>query len=253
MVESKKEKKELKSTLGVLSMIFGIVSIVNIWNPLLFLSLPAFVIGIIALVKVRKKQAAGKGMAIAGVATSSVVIAILIPVIIIAAILTANSDTKNNSPNRTENTSQNSGPTTSNETPKNTTPEKKTIGFDEEFTFDDLEIKILSDYSFSIIDNYFSDDDGKEVVKLPIYVKNLSDETHSLNMFNYNIYGPNGTQINTSNAYFMDDCIDYAGDLRSGASYTRYVYFLYEDNGTYAIEFSQLWGEKKTVEFEISK
>ena len=128
----------------------------------------------------------------------------------------------------------------------------KTIGLGETFTFDDLEITLENNISFTKIDNEFSDYNGQDVVRLPITVKNIKDETHSLNMFYYSIYGSKGTQLSTVSSYF-DDSIDFAGDLRSGASYTKNLYFLYDGNGKYAIEFNEVWGPKTTIEFDVTK
>ncbi len=130
--------------------------------------------------------------------------------------------------------------------------QKKTYGFDEEFEFDDLKIKIGANYSFTTIDNEFSDNYGKSVVKVPITVTNLKNETHGLNMFYYTIYGSKGTKVDSPSTYFMDDAVDFAGDLRSDASYTKYLYFIYDGDGNYAIEFNN-FSSKKTVEFNIKK
>ena len=50
----------------------------------------------------------------------------------------------------------------------------------------------------------------------------------------------------------VDDTVDYAGDLRSGASYTKYLYFLYDGNGTYAIEFNNCFTEEENTVFKYS-
>lgn len=128
----------------------------------------------------------------------------------------------------------------------------KIISLGEMFTFDDLEITLGNDISFTKINNQFSDYNGQDVVKVPITIKNIKDETHSLNMFYYSIYGANGTQLSTVASYF-DDSIDFAGDLRSGASYTKYLYFLYDGDSTYSVEFDKVWGPKTTVEFTVLK
>lgn len=128
---------------------------------------------------------------------------------------------------------------------------KTNYTFNEMFKFDNLEITIGSDYTFTTVDNKFSDYYQKDIVKIPVTVKNISDETHSLNMFYYSIFGASGAENANPSVYF-DDSIDYAGDLRSGGSYTKYFYVLYDGNGTYAIEFNSFFDEK-TVEFEIKK
>ena len=132
-----------------------------------------------------------------------------------------------------------------------TKEKNKSLELAETFKFDDLEITLGKEISFTKLDNKYSYDYGKDVVKLPITVKNLKDETHSLNMFYYKIYGATGVETDEVNSYF-DDNIDSAGDLRTGATYTKNIYFLYDENGTYAIEFND-WFTKIMIEFEVSK
>lgn len=129
--------------------------------------------------------------------------------------------------------------------------EKKSYGFNETFEFDGLEITINENYLFDTVKNRYSDYNNRTAVKLPITVKNISSETHGLNMFYYDIYGSQGTEAEGLDAYF-DDTISYSGDLRSGASYTKYMYFLYDGDGTYAIEFDN-YSEKVEVEITITK
>ena len=157
----------------------------------------------------------------------------------------------NNSSNYSNNNSNYSNNSSSESSKESSKPSKKTIGLEETFTFDDLEITLGKNISFATINNQFSDYNGQTAVKLPITVKNLKDETHGLNMFFYSVYGSKGTEVDTPSAYF-DDSIDFAGDLRTGASYTKYLYFMYDGNGTYAIEFDD-WLSKRTVEFTINK
>ena len=112
---------------------------------------------------------------------------------------------------------------------KNT--KKNQYELDKAFKFDGLEITISSQYEFTTLDNEFSDYYNSTVVKVPVTVKNLKDETHSLNMFYINWLGSTGTEVENFSAYF-DDAVEYAGDLRTGASYTKYFYFLYDGDGT---------------------
>ena len=122
---------------------------------------------------------------------------------------------------------------------------------DVPFTFDDLEITIGSEYSFSTVDNMYSEYNGQSVVRIPITVKNLSSETHSLNMFYITYYGSQGSQLDGVNYYF-DDAIESAGDLRTDASYTKYCYLLYDGDGTYTIELDD-WYDKISIDIEVSR
>lgn len=132
-----------------------------------------------------------------------------------------------------------------------TAPKKKVYGYNETFEFDNLEITIGEKLVFKKVDNRFSDYNGKTVVGIPFTVKNLNQETHSLNMFYYKVFGSVGTEIETVNSYFKDN-LDYAGDLRPNASYTKYTYCLYDGDGIYSIEFDN-HSDKKLVEINVKK
>jgi hypothetical protein len=135
---------------------------------------------------------------------------------------------------------------------EDTSTDTGVYGFDDTFTFDDLEITFGSDYTFTTISNQYSDYYGKDIVRVPVTVTNKSTETHGLNMFHYNIYGTSGSKTNNVSTWFSDDSLDYAGDLRSGASYTKYIYFVYDADGTYVFEFDN-YSEEVEVELEITK
>lgn len=132
------------------------------------------------------------------------------------------------------------------------TSKKDNYTLNETFKFDDLEITIEDNISYTTLSNIFSDYNGKTVVKIPVTVKNVKDEAHSLNMFYYKIYGSQGIELKSISTYFSNDSIDYAGELRPGASYTKYFYLLYDGNGTYTIELDN-WSKKITVEFDVNK
>lgn len=153
----------------------------------------------------------------------------------------------NGNNNSTTNSNINQGKTENPDQSQNST--KKVYGFNEAFVFDNLEITIGSNYAFEVVQNHFSEYNNQSAIKLPITVKNLSNDTHGLNMFEYDVYGSKGTEAQDLGAYF-DENIDHAGDLRSGASYTKFLYFLYDGDGKYAIEFDN-YSTKITVEFEI--
>lgn len=149
--------------------------------------------------------------------------------------------------------------TTSVETPSTTTstqatvnlPKSGTLKIGQTFEFDDLEITIGSNISFDKINNQFSEYNKQDVIKIPVTVKNIKDESHSLNMFYYKGFGSTGTQAKDLSTYF-DDSIFRAGSLRTGASHTCYIYLLYDGDGQYALEFDD-WSNKVTVEFNVSK
>lgn len=129
--------------------------------------------------------------------------------------------------------------------------EESTYSVNKPFTFDDLEITISDKYSFDTIDNEFSEYDKQTVIKLPVTIKNLKNETHSLNMFYYSFFGSKGTELDSISSFF-DDSVDFAGDLKQNASYDKYFYLLYDGDGTYTIEFDD-WSTKISIDIEIKK
>lgn len=81
-------KKQPKKTLALLSMIFGIVGLGFIWNILfLWLNIPlliaSLILGIIAIAKIKKGIASGKGMAIAGIIISGISV-VVVPIVVIS-------------------------------------------------------------------------------------------------------------------------------------------------------------------------
>ena len=123
----------------------------------------------------------------------------------------------------------------------------------ETFVFDDLEICISETYEFTTVDNQFSEYHNKPVVKIPVTVKNLSNESHNLNFLYVNAFGSSGTQIDIFTMYFDDSVIVSAGSLRPGASYTKYFYIPYDGDGKYTFEFKELFSSPIDVDINIKK
>lgn len=117
--------------------------------------------------------------------------------------------------------------------------------------FDGLELT-FGDYSFTEVDNMFSEYDKKSVVKIPVTVKNTSKSPHSLNMFYYTLFGSNGSE-SADVGYLLADDISEGGELLSGKSYTKYFHIVYDGDGIYTIAFDDLLFEKETVEIYVKK
>ena len=73
-------------------------------------------------------------------------------------------------------------------------------------------------------------------------------------MFDYQLFGSKGTELKDVATYFYDadDVVDYAGDLKPGASYKVYFYILYDGDGKYSIDFDN-YEEEASVEFDVTK
>ena len=149
---------------------------------------------------------------------------------------------------------KNSNNNTDTENPFDTSsnlPEYKTYGLGDTIIFDGLSLTFDSTYSFDTLSNSYSDYNGSTVIKLGVTVKNISTETNHLNMFSYDLFGSQGIELDGVSAYF-DENIDFAGDLKPGASYKSYFHILYDGDGNYSIDFDN-YSQKVSVEFKVIK
>ena len=128
--------------------------------------------------------------------------------------------------------------------------------YNDTITFDGLEITFKNDYDFTTLDNEYSKLDGSDVIRIPVHVKNISDNVAGINMFYVTMYGSNGTKIEDLSFYFMDDndMMNDAGtdSLRSGAEIDVICHILYDGDGDYYISFDNFSSEIE-VKFPIKK
>lgn len=124
-------------------------------------------------------------------------------------------------------------------------------GLGDTFTFDGLEFTFDKYYSFTKIDNEYSENYNDPVIKIGVNIKNTSSEPKHLSMFDYDIYGSKDTRLDSIHAYFYDTA-DHSFDLASEESYKKYFYILYDGNGKYRIDFNNL-KEEVVVQFIIKK
>ena len=143
---------------------------------------------------------------------------------------------------------------------KDTTPDQETVGKDTTPTFgtvikfDNLEITFGEAVQFTAVKNKYSDLNGKDVIKIPVTVKNVGSEIGGLNMFFVNVYGSKGVTLDDPSAYFDDDIRWVCGTdaLRPDAEMSAYIYLLYDGDGDYYVAFDN-WSEKIEVKLPISK
>lgn len=148
-----------------------------------------------------------------------------------------NSSTNDNNANNTD---------SSKDDQQNNANKEPTLGSTVEF--DDLELTFGTEISTTTVNNQFSEQNGQTVIVVPVTVTNKKSETHSLNMFYIKTFGSTGTETKDITAYFMDDDVSWAGDLRSGASYETSFHILYDGDGDYYIVLDNF---KKEVEIVI--
>ena len=119
------------------------------------------------------------------------------------------------------------------------------------FTFNNFELTIGKEVSFSKVEASYSDKNGTEVVAVPITIKNVGEETKSFNYFYTTYFGSKGTEL-SGIEYYFEDSIYKTGSLRSGGSINAKMYFIYDGDGTYAVEFND-FTDKYELEFEVKK
>ncbi len=104
----------------------------------------------------------------------------------------------------------------------------------EQFEFDNLKISILDKFEIFKLDNTYSIYNGKNIIKIPISITNISDTNHGLNLFYYDIFDDTGNSIDEVAGYY-EESLYYAEDLKKDSSYTKYIYALYFGNDSYII------------------
>ena len=122
------------------------------------------------------------------------------------------------------------------------TEEKYALG--STFVFDDLEITFCEEdnVSWTTIDANDSD-----VIIVPVTLKNLKDELHSLNRFDFAFYGPSESKLEPVHTSFLSDDIYYSGSIQAGESIDSLFHIPYDGDGDYSIVF-----ENRNTTIEVS-
>ncbi|MCQ2476071.1 MAG: hypothetical protein MJ173_09245 [Clostridia bacterium] len=136
--------------------------------------------------------------------------------------------------------------------PTTLAPQPTSFTLGDTFTFDGFELTIGTTASFTSVQNQFSELNGKPVVRIPVKLKNVSSETKGFSMFNMKYFGSQGTEISGCSTYFQEDCIEWSGKLRPNASKDVAMYFVYDGDGIYGVDFDD-FSNKVSVEFKIKK
>lgn len=126
------------------------------------------------------------------------------------------------------------------------------LSFNDTFEFDGFELTIQSDIEWDTVKNQFSEQNGAEVMLIPMHIKNISGESKSMSMFSISLYGSSGVELDSVDSYF-DNTLGYDGvSLRDGTETDVYLAMLYDGDGDYYIEFSDFFN-KIEVRLPISK
>lgn len=126
------------------------------------------------------------------------------------------------------------------------------VELEETFEFDNLEITLGTDIAWDVIENEFFELNGAAVFSLPITVTNLSERTRKFDMFSYIQFSPTGEKLVSISSFFVDNAIDWSDDISPNETVEAYMYFLFDDNGEYVIEFDNS-SERIKIVFDIQQ
>jgi len=129
---------------------------------------------------------------------------------------------------------------------------KKELTLGDTFKFDGLEITFGTDVRIVIHESnsIFDMNKTKEVVRVPIAVKNIKEESNALKRWDLTFFGPQGIEIEDMSRHFSDNIKN--DNIRSSVEIYYSLYFLYEGNGDYFIEFND-YGRKTEVKVPVTK
>lgn len=125
----------------------------------------------------------------------------------------------------------------------------QTLGLGSSFEFDGFTIQIGDSISTTTLENQYSEKDGSTIIVLPITLTNNGEEANNLNMFYVTEYGSQGLELDSVYTYFDD--IRMAGKMQPGATMSGALYFLYDGDGSYILEFATLASEPIEVELQV--
>jgi len=233
--------KNEKNTFAIVGLICSLCGLITCG----FTSVFGLVFSIIGLVRSKKMNGEGKGLAIGGIVSSAIII-FLMSIMFIFSI----SFLFGYVGNKVQKSGEKIYDKIKEETEKEFEDAEKIRKYylpNENFKYKDFEISISSDYSFEDIGDRAILYEGKTAIKIPISIKNVGNIPSHLNIFDYEI-DFNDKPVSRLIGDNFEDSINKAPDLNPSESYTKYLYVVYTEDGTYLIKFDDI-----TVEYEIKK
>ena len=122
---------------------------------------------------------------------------------------------------------------------------------DKPFQFMNFEITIKSSVKILTIKKELSADNNKQVIQVPVSVRNTGNDNNHISMFYYKFYNYSGIQLSSKGSYY-NDSLDYAKDLAPGEKYDKFFYIPYDGDGKYIIEFNN-FSKKYKVILKVTK
>lgn len=112
--------------------------------------------------------------------------------------------------------------------------------------FDDFKISIDTERAMNtyVIDNQFSELNGRKVYAVPMMIENTGSETKGINIFYVKAFGSSGTELDSVYAYFTE-AQDFYKEMRPEAKIQTAYYMLDDGSGEYCIVFKNFTEEKE--------
>ena len=124
----------------------------------------------------------------------------------------------------------------------------KKVYVNKQFVFDDLDITVSGNYK--IVKNV--QDNNKEVIEIPVQVKNSQQIENSFSIGYVKIYNEKGEEIRELGSLFKDKSFENSPKLGKGEMTIKNVYIPYNGNGKYKMIFKTFY-EEKEMEIVIKK
>ena len=118
------------------------------------------------------------------------------------------------------------------------------IGID----IDDLDITVSGNYK--IIKNV--QDNDKEVIEIPVQVKNTESTENSFSIGYVTIYDKDGKELREMGSIYRDKSFENSPKIAKGEMTIKNIYVPYVGNGTYRIVFKTFY-EEKEMKIDIKK
>jgi len=117
------------------------------------------------------------------------------------------------------------------------------FSFGETLVFDNLEITFMGSISFIDVSD-------ERIMRIPVTVTNIGDDTNSFPTWQVTSFGPDGLELGRIPWGAPDDISRPSTNIRPGASRTNYFSLLFDGYGEYIIEFSR-WDDTLQVIFSV--
>lgn len=123
---------------------------------------------------------------------------------------------------------------------------------DKKFVFDDLEIIVSSKYNFLNTEKIKKQYEGKDIIEIPVQVKNAENTEYKFSISYVKIYNEKGEEIRELGSIFKDKSFENSPKLGKGEMTIKNIYIPYNGNGKYKMIFKTFY-EEKEMEIVIKK